>query len=125
MNEILCEKQNLKILSVGSLFVLKTKYMYVLIINTVPDNTISFFFFKKKNPNTLSFGSSTYDMHFVFTRSKITLSVCQIQKCRQFSHPINIHLYVNFNCKISNFCSLKNWLRHSTFFSLKGNKKIF
>lgn len=26
MNEILCEKQNLKILSVGSLFMLKTKY---------------------------------------------------------------------------------------------------
>lgn len=50
MNEILCEKQNLKILSVGSLFVLKTKYMYVLIINIVPDNTISFFFSKKKNP---------------------------------------------------------------------------
>lgn len=54
MNEILCEKQNLKILSVGSLFVLKTKYMYVLIINIVPDNTICFFL-KKKNPNTLSF----------------------------------------------------------------------
>lgn len=49
MNEILCEKQNLKILSVCSLFVLKTKYMYVLFINIEPDNTISFFV-KKKTP---------------------------------------------------------------------------
>lgn len=123
MNEILCEKQNLKILSVGSLFVLKTKYMYVLIIKIVPDNTISFSFLRKKPQHFVIWFK--YIWYALCVHKKQIHFVCQILKCRQFSHPIIIHLYVNFNCKISNFCSLKNWLRHSTFFSLKKIRTFF
>lgn len=56
-----------KILYVRSFFVLKTKYIYVLIIIDV---VIQHVLLKKK-----IFGLCTYDMHFVFTNSKITLSV--------------------------------------------------
>lgn len=102
MNEILCEKQNLKILSVGSLFVLKTKYMYVLIINIVPDNTISFFFFKEKPPTLCHL----VQVHMICTLcSQEAKSLCL---CVKFLNAGNFHLYVNFNCKISNVCSLKN-----------------
>lgn len=84
MNEILCEKQNLKILSVGSLFMLKTKYIYVLIINIVPDNTISFFFFKEKPP-TLCHLVQVHMICTLCSQEAKSLSVCQILKYRQFS----------------------------------------
>lgn len=109
MNETLCEKQNLKILSVGSLFVLKTKYMYVLIINIVPDNTICFFL--KKKPPTLC--------HLIWyalcVHKKQNHFVCVSNSEMQAIFTSN-YMYYTLIYKISNFCSLKNWLRHSTFF---------